>query len=114
MFTLVKPVCAQDWTGACVGTGAGTDVATIRGIECVITNLLRYIPNALALVAAFMIVLAGVKVISAGADPKAYAAAWQQLTWAVIGLILLAGVWLILVFIERFTGAPVTQFCIPQ
>ena len=113
MFNIVKPVCAQDWTGACVGTDRASDVATIRGIECVIANLLKYIPNALALVAVGMIILAGVRLISAGADPKAYAAAWQQLTWAVIGLILLAGVWLILVFIERLTGAPVTQFGIP-
>jgi len=113
MFTLVKPVCAQDWTGNCVGIDRAADVATIRGIECLVTNLLKYIPNVMALAAVAMIVMSGVRLISAGADSKAYAAAWQQLTWAVIGLILLSLAWLILVGIQTFTGAPVTDFGIP-
>jgi len=129
----VKPVFANAWTdinAACVGpealpgTGSigiggvpaynASDVATIRGIECVIINILSFVPKVMALVAVAMIIMSGVRIITAGAEPKAYAAAWQQFTWAIIGLILLAGVWLVLVAIERFTGASVTQFGIPD
>ena len=54
--------------------------------------------------------MAGIRLISAGAEPKAVASAYSMFTWAVIGLILLAVVWLALVLIENFTGAKVTQF----
>jgi len=113
----VQPAFAQspqEWLGTyCVGTNIAEDVATIRGIECVVFNLLRMIPSVLALVAVGMIIMAGVRLMTAGADPKAWAAAWQQLTWAVVGLILLAGVWLVLVAIQTFTGAEVTNFGFP-
>ena len=110
LFQIVKPVCAAVFTGECV---ANTDVATILGIQCLITNLLSQVPKLLALVAVGMIIYSGVRLIGAGADPKAYAAAWSTFTYAVIGLILMAVVWLVLIAIENFTGAPVTQFGIP-
>lgn len=91
-----------------------TDVATIQGITCIIQNLLSPIPALLALVAVGMIIIAGIRLISAGSDPKAVASAWSMLTWAVIGLILLAGVWLVLVVIQNLTGAQVTQFGFPD
>lgn len=112
---------ASTWTSNCVGlsnTGSwngfgginATDVATIGGIECVIKNLLTPLPGLIALAAVFMIIFAGSRIISAGSDAKALASAWAMFTYAVIGLILLSAVWLILVLIEKFTGAPVTQF----
>ena len=54
--------------------------------------------------------MAGIRLTTAGAEPKAIASAWSMFTWAVIGLILMAAVWLALVLIENFTGAQVTQF----
>ena len=60
-----------------------------------------------------MIIFAGVRLVTAGADPKAYAAAWNTLTWAVIGLILLSAAWLIIVLIGKFTGADLSTFTIP-
>ena len=60
-----------------------------------------------------MIIWAGIRIINSGADPKAYASAMATMQYAIIGIILLSGAWLILVLIERFTGAPVTQFGIP-
>jgi len=116
---LVKPAYAAAWdTAFCTGSAKidnpAYDVATIRGIQCLIANLLTPIPTLLALVAVGVIIMAGIRLITAGADPKAYAAAWQQLTWAVVGLILLAEVWLVLVAIEKFTGAPVTKLGFPD
>lgn len=111
-FQIVSQVCAAAWTGECVG-GPDADVATIQGITCMMKNILSPLPALLALVAVAMIILAGIRLISAGSDPKAVASAWQMLTWAVIGLILLAGVWLVLVVIQNLTGAEVTKFGFP-
>jgi len=60
-----------------------------------------------------MIIMAGIRLLNAGSDPKAVASAWNTFTWAIIGLILLAVVWIILVLIGKFTGANVTTFTIP-
>ncbi|HCQ31687.1 TPA: hypothetical protein DIU27_04895 [Candidatus Collierbacteria bacterium] len=86
------------------------EVATIQGITCLLKNVLQPLPALLALVAVGIIIMAGIRLTTAGSDPKAVASAWSMFTWAVIGLILLAVVWLALVLIENFTGAKVTQF----
>ena len=99
----------MQWAGECIQD----EVATLRGITCLISNLLRPLPAIIALAALAMVIMAGIRLVSAGADPKAYASAMQTFQWAVIGLILLSGAWLILILIERTTGAPVTQFGLP-
>jgi len=107
IFTLVSPVyAATSWSGECVSDG----VATIQGITCLLQNLLSPIPALIALVAIGMIIMAGIRIINAGSDPKALASAWATFTYALIGLILLAIVWLVLILIKNFTGADVTNF----
>jgi len=99
------------WTSECFyGASLSEGVATIGGITCVIRNLLFQIPPVIALVALGMVIWSGIRLISSGADPKAYASAMATLMYALIGILLLSGAWLILVLIERFTGAQVTQF----
>lgn len=88
-------------------------VATLLGITCVIKNLLSPLPAIIALAALIMVIFSGIRLVNAGADPKAYSSAISTFQYAIIGLILLSGAWLILVIIERFTGAPVTQFGTP-
>jgi len=107
---LVPQVCAAAWEGDCVDTG----VATIRGLECLFGNLIGPVPSLIALVAVIMIILAGVRLITAGSEPKAVAAAWSTFTWAIIGIILLSVAWLVIVFIGKFTGANITTFTIPS
>jgi hypothetical protein len=106
MFQLVSPAfaaAADTWTNNpnCVSDG----VVTIKGLECLYQNIVSPIPALLALVAVAMIIFAGIRLLMAGADPKAYAAAWSTFTWAVIGLILLSAAWLIIILIGKFTGA---------
>jgi predicted tellurium resistance membrane protein TerC len=97
------------WVNECV-SGPGNDVATIRGLSCVIKNLLEPLPAIIALAALIMLMISGIRLAIAGSDPKAAAGAWQTFTWAIVGIILLAVAWLIIVAIEKFTGAPVTEF----
>jgi hypothetical protein len=108
IFQLVSPVyAATTWGSDCVSPEG---VATIKGVECLFQNIISPIPALLALVAVGMIVIAGIRLLTAGGDPKAVAAAWSTFTWAVIGLILLAAAWLVIVLIERFTGANISTF----
>lgn len=109
-FQFIPQAYAAAWGPECVSDG----VATIKGIECVFTNLISPIPALLALVAVGMIIMAGIRLLTAGADPKAYAAAWNTFVWAVIGLILLSAAWLIIVLISKFTGAPLSTFSLPS
>lgn len=119
-FRFISQVQAADWLSIspdCLGQNIrgvdATDVASINGITCLIQNILSPVPALMALVAIGMLILAGIRLMTAGAEPKAIASAWSMFTWAIIGLVLLAGVWLVLVIIENFTGAPVTKFGLP-
>ena len=110
-FSLVSSIHAAEWTEDCVVNG----VPTIRGIECVFSNIINPIPALIALIAVGMIILAGGRLIMAGSDPKQISTAWKTLTWAVVGLILLAVAWLAIVFISKFTGQEgITTFTIPD
>ncbi len=114
-FQLVtQAYAASSWSGECIGTGAAADVVTIGGIRCLIANLLSPLPGIIALAAVAMVILAGIRLMSAGAEPKAVASAWKMFTFAIVGLILLAVVWLALVLVENFTGAEVTKFGLPN
>lgn len=110
IIQFVSPAYAATvWGGDCVKDG----VATIRGIECLFSNIISPVPALLGLVAVGMIIMAGIRLVTAGSDAKAVASAWSTFTWAVIGLILLSVIWFILILIGKFTGAPVTTFSIP-
>jgi len=112
MNHLVSTIYAADsnWTAECLG-GPDGDVATLQGIFCILKNIFKPIPSLIALAALFMIIFSGIRIITAGNDPKALAEAWKSLAWAVIGIILLAGAWFLIVAIRNFTGAEnVTEF----
>ncbi|MBI3954710.1 hypothetical protein HY333_01565 [Candidatus Collierbacteria bacterium] len=113
IWALPSPAYAASWSAPCVAGPEG-DVATIRGITCLVSNLLSPLPALIALAALAMLIWSGARLISAGANQQAYASAWQTFSWAIIGIILLSGAWLALVLIEKFTGAEVTQFGFPD
>lgn len=108
-FNFISSVYAAETVPQCWGRTSPEGVATIQGIECVIQSLLNPLPALIALAAVIMIIMAGIRIINAGSEPKALAAAWASFTYAIIGLILLAVVWLALVLIKNFTGADVTN-----
>lgn len=124
-FHLISPAfaAANTWSGSCVGGSAAggwggssvggvdaSDVATIQGIECLIQNLISPLPGIIALCSVGLMIYAGFRIITAGSDAKALQSAWSTFTWAAIGLILIAVVWVVLVLIENFTGVQVTKF----
>jgi hypothetical protein len=103
-----SPVYAQGAGGGCAADVQG--VMTIASIGCIIQNLLKLIGPLVVLFAIFMIIFAGAKIILGGEDPKQYASGMQTLLYAVVGILLLGFIWFILVAIQQFTGANVTDF----
>lgn len=105
MNYLSSPVLAQ-WGSPYEENG----VATIKGFEIIFERVLN-IAVYLAVVVLFLfLVIGGFKFITSGGDPKATESAKNTLTYAILGLVLLIGIWLILNFIEYFTGIQVTIF----
>lgn len=60
-----------------------------------------------------MLFWAGIKFITSSGEAKPLQAAWQAVTWALLGILFLALAGLILRLVEAFTGVAVfSQFCI--
>jgi hypothetical protein len=115
----------QSWTTSarCVksvsinpGGGVVTynDIATIQGLECLFFNVLQVIVFIAGLAFLFMFISGGFKYLLSSGEQKAVAAASSTLTMAFIGLIGIIASWLIISFIQKFTGVNVTQFIIPS
>ena len=107
------PCCIGVFDGFQLSVEGVGDVATIKGIVCVVTRILTPLPSLIILAAVITIIFGGVRLMTAGANPKAVGAAWQTIMWAVVGIILLSVAWLVLVAIQKFTGANVTEFGFP-
>lgn len=87
---------------------------TICDLETIIQNILR-IAVPLAGIALFvMLVWGGISYLISGGNPEAVKKAQGTITYAIAGIALMALAWIILAFIETFTGVPVTQFSICQ
>lgn len=96
-----------DWT-RCTIDG----VATLQGFECIFQNILQVVAQFGIILLFIMLIMGGFKYMTAGGDPKASASASGTLTYAVFGLVLLIIIWLIMKFIQDFTGVQVTNFSI--
>ncbi len=88
----------------------GDDPATLKDLETVFSSIISIVAIIGGFLAFIAIIIGGFKYITARGDPKSVAIAQGTLIWALIGLALIIIAWLILVFIEDFTGVPVTQF----
>lgn len=115
--TWTKGVCVVDVTTTNIyGQNVVTtnDVPTIQGFECLFANILKIIVTIAGLAFVIMFIVGGFQYMQSSNDPKAVAAASSTLTYAVVGLVGAIVSWLILLFIEQFTGIKVTQFSIPK
>ena len=97
---------ATPW-GGCLES---TDVATIKCIVPLFTNLVQGVLAISGVVLFIMLVVGGFNFLLSGGDPKKLEAARGTLTGAIIGLVVIVSAYLIIKTIEVTTGAPVTQF----
>lgn len=96
-----------------MGCGAKSgDIPQIGYLECVFGNFFKVFLGLAGIALFVTLLIGGFKFITSGGDPKNLASAKATLTYAIFGMILVAGSYLILVFIETITGANVTNFSI--
>jgi len=90
------------------------DVAILKGFEGIFDNVIGVILSFGGVVLFLMLIAGGFQFITAGGDPAKVEQAKKTLTYAIMGVALLALAFLILKFISTFTGVDVTQFKIFQ
>jgi hypothetical protein len=90
------------------------DVAQLRDLEGVFGNVVSVVLGLAGIVLFIMLILGGFSYITSGGDPKKVESARNTLTYAIGGMIFIALAYLLLKFIEVFTGVPVTEFKIFQ
>ena len=99
------------WTGCFESSVANAEgVATIQCIVPLFTNLVRGVTALAGIALLIMLFVAGFNFLFAQGDPKKLEAARGTLTNAIIGLIVIAIAYLILLTIQAFTGVQVTEF----
>ena len=89
-------------------------VVTIQGFEFIFNNVISVALGLAGIVLFILLIVGGFRYITAGGDPKNVEAARKTLTSAIGGIVLIALAFLILRFIEEFTGVQVTEFKIFQ
>lgn len=89
---------------ACWDLCSLNDVAQLECFVCIFRGLLNVAVRIAGLVLIVMFLVGGFNWIFAGGDAKKAAQAWNALTYAVLGLVLIILGWFLLLFIERFTG----------
>ena len=57
-----------------------------------------------------VIIVSGVKILVSGGDAKAVGAARNAITWAIAGIAFMALAWIVLLLVQAFTGAKLTNF----
>lgn len=92
----------------------GSGIAPLSSFNTVFSNIVELALGFAGIAFFVMLVIGGFKYITAGGDPKETQGASKTLTYAIGGLVLTALSFLVLVVIEDFTGANVTDFTIFQ
>lgn len=91
---------------------ASAPTATFSDLEGMFSGLIGSLLSLAGIILFVMLVIGGFRYIMSGGNPEAAAGARRTLTYAVVGLIVVAGAYLVLVIIEEITGAKVTEFSI--
>jgi hypothetical protein len=89
-------------------------IATIGNLNCLFGNVVKVALGLAGVVLFVILLVGGLKYITAGSDPKAAEGAQKTITYAIGGLILILLSFLILVLIKAITGVDVTQFTVVQ
>lgn len=90
------------------------DVATLKGLEAVFENIISVALTLAGLALFIMLIVGGFQYLTSGGEAEQATKARKTLTYAFFGLVLVVAAFLILRFIEVFTGVEVTRFRITQ
>jgi len=105
---------AQGSGGQATDYIAEGDVPTIYGLEEMVANILNIIIGLAGVVLLLMLIGGGFGYVTSGGDKEKAAKAKNTLTYAILGLLVILGAWLIIRLIEEFTGLNLHIFQIPK
>lgn len=88
----------------------GPDPAGLNEIEAIVGNVISVIVGLGFIAMLVMLLVAGIKYLTSGGEPKAIQSAHYTLTWAILGILIMAVAWVALQLIAAFTGLPLTVF----
>ena len=107
-FWLINAIAATTVTEKCID---GDKCAVpLSELGAVFSNIVQVALGLGGIVLFIMLLSGGFKYITAGGDPKGIEGAKKTLTYAIGGMVLLAMAFLILRFIQEFTGVDITNF----
>lgn len=89
-----------------------TDVATLKSLETVFSNLISVVIGLLGIVTFVMILIGGFQYLISAGDAKKTEAAQATLTKGVIGLVLAVASYFIILAIEKFTEVSLLNFSV--
>jgi len=91
-----------------------TCVATIKGFEWIFYNVVSVVLGLAGIALFIMLIIGGFKYLTSGGNPETAQSAQKTITYALLGLVLIALAYLIILFIQTFTGANLSTFRITQ
>ena|SRR3989338_1095836 len=94
--------------------GSTEKIPTLKCLEVVFENILTVAVSLAALALFVMLLVGGFRYLTSAGDPKAAGQARQTMTYAIIGIALMALAFLIFFIIEQFTGVAILNFEIPD
>lgn len=95
------------------GGGGGTvpdNPLQLQEISTYIGNIIEAAIPLVGIIAFIMLLVGGFTVLSSGGNPENTQKGKSIITYAIMGIVLAIVSWLILLFIQNFTGAQVTEF----
>ena len=113
-WPLLTVFAAEPVPTVCIDGDLEKCAPSLAGLEQVFSNVVEVALALAGIVLFIMLLSGGFKYITAGGDPKGVEGAKKTLTYAIGGMVLLAMAFLILRFIQEFTGVDVTKFRIFQ
>lgn len=94
-------------------TLVGSDPNNLCDLQPIIENVIKVSVQLAGIVLFIFLVIGGFQFLTSGGNSNTLEQAKKTITSALAGIALLAGAWLVLRFIEVFTGVSVTSFIIP-
>jgi hypothetical protein len=94
----------------------GTDFAKLGGLTLpsIISGLIRGALVVAAIIFFFILVIGGIKWIASGGDKAATEGARNQITAALVGLVIVFAAWAIVALINTFFGVNIFSLTIPS
>lgn len=91
----------------------GGGVATIQCLMPMFENVVRAVFSLSGVILFIMLISGGFSLLTSGGDPKKLEGAKRTMTYAILGIVLIASAYLIMLTIQTFTGVDVLRFEIP-